>query len=79
MKYFIKTYYGGKLTTRLDGIMETLRLNLENRFKIVVTPNKLENILCKTFRFVNGETVTGWTCMSLSKTFFDLKVTRWRF
>jgi hypothetical protein len=53
MTHFIKTYYGGKVTN-LDGIIETLRLNLENRFKIVVTPNKLENILCKTFRFMNG-------------------------
>jgi hypothetical protein len=61
MKYFIKTYYRRKDTNKnklnknkLDGIMETLRLNLENRFKIVVTPNKLENILWKTFRFMNG-------------------------
>jgi hypothetical protein len=55
MQYFIETYYEDKLTTvELDGIMGTLRLNLENRFKIVVTPNKLENILCKTFRFMKG-------------------------
>jgi hypothetical protein len=61
MTHFLETYYGSKdtnkkkLTTeKLDGIVETLRLNLENRFKIVVTPNKLENILCKTFRFMKG-------------------------
>jgi hypothetical protein len=53
IKYFIKTYHGGKVT-KLDGIMEALRLNVESRFQIIVTPNKLENILCKTFRFMNG-------------------------